>query len=245
MVGKNSYSKVVKTGDLSGSDRESMFQILGEHFSRLSRVNFDRDLNEKDWVVVVCDSGDQIEGFSTLKLLTQEFEGEIIHAFFSGDTVLSKRFSGDPTWIPVWGDHVFAEAELMMPEKSYWLLLTATHRTYRILPTCFNEYIPNAHKPSEPRLKKIMDNFIQQKFPNEYDKKSGLVILKESIPYKQFDDAKAQFGNHHFYTDYFKKLNPEFMRGDFLCCLTEIRSDNLNRAGVRVVYGIRPVVGIS
>jgi hypothetical protein len=245
MTTNHSYSCVVKVDELSPKDREDMFLILEEHFAGLDRVIFNRDLDEKDWVVRINDAQGHIEGFSTLKVLTQDFDGERIHGFFSGDTVLSKRFTGDPTWIPVWGDHVFAEAALLKPEKSYWVLLTATHRTYRILPVCFKEYIPNPHKPNDPRLKEILDGFVRQKFPEEYDAGSGLVVLSKSIPYKNLEDVKSKFGDHHFYTDFFRKLNPHYERGDFLCCMTELCPENLTDSCVRIVYGIRPVVAIS
>jgi len=245
MTTNYSYSSVVKIGQLSPEDREDMFLILEEHFASLDRDVFNQDLDEKDWVVRINDAQGHIEGFSTLKVLTQEFEGERIYGFFSGDTVLSKKFTGDPTWIPVWGDHVFAEADLLKPKKSYWVLLTATHRTYRILPVCFKEYIPSPYKPSDPRLKKILDGFVRQKFPEEYDAESGLVVLSKSIPYKNLEDIKSKFGDHYFYTDYFRKLNPHYERGDFLCCMTELCPENLNNSGVRIVYGIRPIVAIS
>lgn len=245
MTTNHSYSCVVKVNDLSSNDREDMFSILEEHFAGLDRAIFNRDLDEKDWVVRINDANGKIVGFSTLKVLTQIFEGERIHGFFSGDTVLSKRFTGDPTWIPVWGDHVFAEAALLKPEKSYWVLLTATHRTYRILPVCFKEFIPNPHQPTDLRFKKILDGFVLQKFPDEYDPKMGVVVLSKSIPYKNLEDIKSKFGDHHFYTDHFRKLNPHYERGDFLCCLTELCPENLTDSCVRIVYGIRPVAAIN
>lgn len=245
MAGAHTSSSVVLVQDLTSEDRRDMFTILGEHFSNLDEKVFNDDLSEKDWVIRVDDAQGKIQGFSTLKKLIQVLDGERIHGFFSGDTVLSKNFTGDPTWIPVWGDHVFAVAATLLPEKSYWILLTATHRTYRILPTCFKQYIPNPHCPTDPQLKKILDGFVRQKFPNEYDEAAGLVILDKSIPYKNIDVVKAQKGDHHFYTQYFRTLNPNFGRGDFLCCMTELNHENLTDSCVRIVYGIRPVVAIS
>jgi hypothetical protein len=245
MKNKSSYSKILKTDEISSIDCKRMFAILSEHFANLKFDIFERDLREKDWIVTIYSGDDKIEGFSTLKVLTQEFEGEKMHAFFSGDTVLSKAFSGNPTWIPVWADHVFAQAELMSPEKCYWLLLTATHRTYRILPTCFKQFAPNPKQPTNKRFKQIMDNFVTQKFPDEYDPDQGVVILSDSIPYKEVEEIKAQQGEHHFYTKYFREINPTFDRGNFLCCMTEIDPANVTPSGLRILYDSQPVAAIN
>lgn len=245
MNSRRTTSKAIEVSQLSSEDHLHMFNILSEHFLNLQFDVFEKDLREKDWVVTVNDAAGKIIGFSTLKVLSQEIEGEKIYAFYSGDTVLSKSFTGDPTWIPTWGEHVFAQAALLAPAKSYWLLLTATHRTYRILPTCFKEFIPNPKAPPNPHLKKIMDNFVLQKFPDEYDPETGVVVLKNPIPYSDAERVKARVGGHHFYTNYFREINPMYLRGDFLCCLTEIKPENLNPRGSRIVYDIRPVVAIS
>ncbi len=236
-VKQSTQSRVVNVRDLSERDYQKMYSILCEHFSNVDRNVFESDLREKNWVIQVEDSDGNIQGFSTLQRMTLEHNGGVVHAFFSGDTVLSQAFMGDASWIPVWTRHVFFEAARMAPDQCYWMLLTATHKTYRILPSCFKEFIPRPDQPSQPLLKDLLARFVRQKFPHEFKEETGLVVLAKTIPYRhsQQVEREADSGEHRNATRYFKKVNPNFLRGDFLCCFTEISPSNLNSLGLRIL----------
>lgn len=234
---QSTRSRVVSIGDLSEADRQRMYTILCEHFTGVDKEVFDSDLREKSWVICVEDDSGQIQGFSTLQRMTVPFGDGQAHAFFSGDTVLSSQVMGDASWIPVWTRHVFREAAKLAPEKSYWLLLTATHKTYRILPSCFEEFIPRPNQSVSPILVELMGKFVRKKFPQEFRPESGLVVLSKAIPYRHANqvEREAESGEHRSATRYFKKVNPKFLRGDFLCCLTEIDPNNLTLLGQRIL----------
>jgi hypothetical protein len=236
-VKQSTRSRVADIGDLSESDSRRMYEILCEHFADVDRSVFDSDLREKSWVVLVEDDCGNIQGFSTLQRMTLQVEGRRMHAFFSGDTVLSNAIMGDASWIPVWTRHVFGEAARLAPEKCYWLLLTATHRTYRILPTCFKEFLPRPEKAPSPEMKALMGQFVRQKFPDEYREDRGLVVLSKTIPYRRPEQVgrEVDSAEHHSATRYFKKVNPDFLRGDFLCCLAELSPHNLTPIGQRIL----------
>lgn len=236
-VKQSTHSRVANIGDLTESDSQRMYEILCEHFADVDRKVFDSDLREKSWVVLVEDDRGEIQGFSTLQRMTLLANGRRVHAFFSGDTVLSNAIMGDASWIPVWTRHVFGEAARLAPEKSYWLLLTATHRTYRILPTCFKEFLPRPDKVASPEMKALMGQFVRKKFPQEFREDSGLVVLSKSIPYRRPEQVEREVDSaeHHSATRYFKKVNPDFLRGDFLCCLTELSPENLTTLGQRIL----------
>jgi len=237
MVKQSTQSRVVNVGDLSEPDYEKMYNILCEHFANVDKKVFESDLREKNWVIRVEDTDGNIQGFSTLQLMTLHHSGGRAHAFFSGDTVLSKAVMGDASWIPVWTRHVFAEAAKLAPEKCYWLLLTATHKTYRILPSCFREFIPRPDQSAQPLLKDLMAKFVRQKFPQEFREETGLVVLSKAIPYRHAlqVEREADSSEHHNATRYFKQANPDFLRGDFLCCLTEILPGNMTPLGLRIL----------
>lgn len=237
MVKQSTQSRVVNVGDLSERDCEKMYAILCEHFSNVDRDVFESDLREKDWVIRVEDANGEIRGFSTLQRMTAHHNGHQVHAFFSGDTVLSQPVMGDASWIPVWTRHVFSEAAKLAPEKCYWSLLTATHKTYRMLPSCFNEFIPRPDKPALPHMRELMAKFVRQKFPHEFIEDAGLVVLSKTIPYRNAPQVErdADSSEHHNATRYFKQANPNFLRGDFLCCLTEISPNNLTSLGLRIL----------
>lgn len=237
MIKPRTRSRVINIGDLNDADCRRMYGILCEHFADVDPRVFERDLREKDWVICVEDMDGEIQGFSTLQRMTITHGGSRVHAFFSGDTVLSEAVMGDASWIPVWTRLVFQEAAKLTPEKCYWLLLTATHKTYRILPSCFVKYIPKEDSVAPQEMKDLMGKFVRKKFPEEFDEATGLVVLSKPIPYRNADrvEREADFSEHHTATRYFKQLNPEFLRGDFLCCLTELAPHNMTSLGRRIL----------
>lgn len=237
MKSRNRYSLVQTIDELSEADRRKMFGIMQEHFAGLSEEKFNSDLDEKNWVVRVNDASGDIQGFSTLKLMEQEIDGELIYGFYSGDTVLSVEATGDPSWIAAWGDHVFSQAELLKPAKSYWVLLSSSFRTYTIISSCYKKFLPNPTEEFDPKLRRIMSNFIKQKFPYEYDEQKNLVSLKEPVSYKEKDMINLNFNHKRANTSYFYQANPNYKNGDMLGCITEITPSNLTKVGVRLVYG--------
>ena len=82
-----------------------------------------------------------------------------------------------------------------------------------------------------------MGHFVRKKFPEEFREESGLVVLSKSIPYRRAEqvEREVESAEHHSATVFFKQANPNFLRGDFLCCLTEITPENLTPLGQRIL----------
>ena len=232
---KRTFPHVVTQEDLGTQDRDRMYSIICEHFDNVDREVFDHDLAEKDWIIRVDDEQGTIQGFSTLRHMVGHLDGERVHAFFSGDTVLSRQYLSESSWMGVWIDLALEQAARFAPEKSYWLLMTATHRTYRILPSCFNQYIPHMEVPPDPKMRELLEIFAVQKFPGEFVPEAGVVVLANPIPYRNAEEVEASAGEHHAANRFFRQRNPGYLRGDFLCCLAEISFENLNRLGRRFV----------
>ena len=57
--------RLVSQIDLDLSERDRMFALLDAHFDGVTRAQFDRDLAEKNWVVLIEDAK-QLFGFSTM-----------------------------------------------------------------------------------------------------------------------------------------------------------------------------------
>jgi hypothetical protein len=147
--------------------------------------------------------------------------------------------AGDPSWIAAWGEHVFSQAALLSPAKSYWVLLSSSFRTYTIISSCFKKYIPCPQDENDPHLSQIMSGFIKQKFPDEYQADKNLVILNNAISYKDGETLKLNFDHKRIATNFFYNANPNYHNGDMLGCLTEIIPSNLTAVGIRLVYGHR------
>ena len=61
----------------------------------------------------------------------------------------------------------------MHGEPLYWLLLTATHRTYRFLPTFLQEFYPRRDRAMPAEIAKRMDTLATAKFGVAYNVASG------------------------------------------------------------------------
>jgi hypothetical protein len=234
---KKFHSFVQTVKDLTSIDRKNMYEIMQQHFFGITPEIFNADLDEKDWVVRVNNSLNEIQGFTTIKLLKQEFKGEIIYGFYSGDTVLSLDALGDPGWISAWGDFVFSHAESLRPAKSYWVFTTSTIRTYEIISSCYKDFIPSPFAKEDADKLLIMQNFITQKYHNVYDALANLVILPQAVSYKESEILNLNFNHKREVTNHFYQLNPNYRSGNMLGCMAEVIPNNLTRIGLRVVFG--------
>jgi hypothetical protein len=232
---KRTHPFITTPDELSSVDIDRMHAIMCEHFEGVNRRIFEKDLYEKNWIIRIDDVQGKIQGFSTLQHMVAEYQGERIHAFFSGDTVLAKAYMSESSWMSVWIRHAIQQASLLAPEKVYWLLTTATHRTYRILPSCFKRYIPDVNSPPAPDIREIMGIFARQKFGNEFQPETDTVVLVNAVPYRYAEEVEAAGGEQHAANRFFRQKNPGYLRGDFLCCLAEISVGNLRPLGLKIL----------
>jgi hypothetical protein len=109
---------VVSRGDLSESDRDRMYALLSTYFEGTRRSWFENDLAGKESVIVLREmKAGQIQGFSTLTRMEVKFDSRDIVAIFSGDTIVAKEYWGETTLSRLWGQTVFAEADLITASR--------------------------------------------------------------------------------------------------------------------------------
>lgn len=214
---------------------DRMFVLLAEHFEGTERATFDRDLAEKQWVVLLHDPDGTLVGFSTLMTLETHVEDRPIRAFFSGDTIVHRHYWGDPALAVVWGNFVLDQAARHPESKTYWFLISKGFRTYRFLPLYFKQFYPRHDTPTPPLLQAILDHLATLKFPGQYDPKSGLIRLEGPQDRLREELAEIPAGRlNDPHVAFFLERNPRYTEGDELACLAEIHPDNLTAAAVRI-----------
>lgn len=235
-IAHRTRARVTAPNELSAAERDRMYAIMCEHFLNVDRGTFDRDLTEKDWVVRMDDADGLLQGFTTLKLLRHREGNQEYLGFFSGDTVLSTDFASEGAWLGTWSRFVLSVAEQHPECRSYWVLLTATHRTYRILSTAYRVFIPDADRTAAETTheRELLNAFVRQKYPNEFNETTGIVSSNPPVPYRNAAEVEANNGDHNRHNRYFHSLNPGYLKGDFLCCLTELSRENLTALGRRI-----------
>lgn len=214
-------SDVVRRAELTRRDRDAMFALYTTYFATGDRVTFERDLAEKDWVILLFDAGGGIDGFSTLMRL--HVAGATV--FFSGDTIVARHRWGTFDLPRMWARHVFAEAD----ENTYWFLISSGYRTYRYLPLFFRAFYPR-----DVTMKPLIDAIASTKFGDAYDARTGVIRLATPAPLRDgVSDPDLRMNNPH--VRFFVEANPGHADGDELACLVRVDVANLTPAGLRMI----------
>ena len=214
-------SDVIRRAELTRRDRDAMFALYTTYFATSDRVTFERDLAEKEWVILLFDAGGGIDGFSTLMRL--HVAGATV--FFSGDTIVARHRWGTFDLPRMWARHVFAEAD----ENTYWFLISSGYRTYRYLPLFFREFYPR-----DVTMKPLIDAIASTKFGDAYDARTGVIRLATPAPLREgVSDPELRMNNPH--VRFFIDANPGHADGDELACLVRVNAGNLTPAGLRMI----------
>ncbi|MCG3150431.1 MAG: hypothetical protein PCFJNLEI_03917 [Verrucomicrobiae bacterium] len=205
--------RLVRREDVN--EQAAMLALLQEYFVGVTGEQFERDLAEKNWVILLEDAG-VLRGFSTLLV-----HDGVVH---SGDTIVHRDAWGSTALARTWLETI----RELKPE--YWLLITSGFRTYRFLPVFWKEFWPRHDAPVRPAL---LETLARQRFGSLY--RDGLVHfhqpqmlrngLKE-IPSGRLADPHIQF---------FAQQNPGHASGDELVCLCPLTAANQTAAGRRLV----------
>lgn len=221
---------------LRPGERRQMYRLLARYFNNVQPDPFERDLAEKEWVVLLTDMEQgQIRGFSTLMRLQTEIDGQPVVAFFSGDTIIEPAYWGETLLPRLWGRHVFGLAQHLQGVKVYWFLISSGYKTYRCLPVFFREFYPTYERPTPPALKQVLDYLGRLKFPAEYHADQGIIRFNQAAPLRP---GVAEITGRRLkdpHVAFFAAANPGHVDGDELACLVELTPSNLTPAGRRVV----------
>lgn len=227
----------MRRAELTPAERAEMRALLETHFDGVSKEQFDRDLDEKDWVLRIFKAG-RLAGFSTLAVETVGLgDGRRIHVLYSGDTIMAPEAWGSPVLARGWIRLARRVMAGLPPFPCYWLLLSSGFRTYRFLPVFWREFWPRAGMAMPRAMRKLRDELARRRFGKGYDAASGVVRLDapQRLRARLAEVPEGRARNEH--VAFFLGANPGHSDGDELVCLTELSDDNLSAAGRRVVRG--------
>lgn len=221
---------------LSGADRQEMRALLDAHFEGVTPAQFERDLDEKDWVLRIRRQG-RLVGFSTLQLYRSMASGAAVNVVYSGDTIVAPDAWGSPVLARGWIALVRALQAAGPAGPWYWLLLSSGFRTYRFLPVFWREYWPRHDAEMPPPVRDLLAVLARERFGDAFDAGSGVVRFAHPQRLRgalaDVPDGRDADPHVHF----FLTRNPRHGAGDELACLTALHDDNLTAAGRRMVAG--------
>jgi hypothetical protein len=211
-----------------------MFELLSRHFDGVTRAQFQKDLAEENWVILLERDG-RLVGFSTLFAYETLFHDEPVSVIYSGDTIVSPEAWNSPSLSRAWIACVRELRQKYSRGKYYWLLLTSGFRTYRFLPVFWRKFHPRFDGPVPVEQRHLLDFLARERFGVQYDVENGIVRFAQ--PQRLRDNTNlipvGKAADPH--VDFFLKRNPGYVTGDELVCLTELADENLTPAGRRMV----------
>ena len=222
--------------ELTACDRAAMLELMQRYYENVVPAAFERDLEEKRWVIVVREPSQRLCGFSTQTLVEGTAEGEPFRLLFSGDTIIDRERWGDPALAHVWGQLALTLIDQYQDLPLYWLLLSQGFRTYRFLPLFFCEFAPRHDGESSAQSRAILDAFAAPRYGSAYDAEAG-VVRSHSAQYRLrqgvSEITSARMRDPH--VRFFAERNPGHSAGDELCCLAPLTRRNFTRAAYRVI----------
>ena len=209
---------------VTGPEIDELFTLFQTAFSA-SRKGFTRDLEEKDYLLRVRAQDGTLQAFSTLKIYYPE---PGVRLLFSGDTFSAQTARIGHQLPSRWAQFVFSELPRQPGLEDYWLLLCSGYRTYRILPTFFQTYVPSGQ--DHPRLKERLDRWATQLFCQRY--RQGVVSPRWPTPLHAPEPPTRLETDPH--VRFFAQANPGHPQGDELACLVPLERGNLRPCGRRL-----------
>jgi hypothetical protein len=224
-------SETIPVGNLGNGDRDEMFRLYERYYEATDQGRFERDLSEKNAVVVIRRNSD-IVGFSTLAVGSLIVDGETVHYLFSGDTVLDASRWGDPVLLRAWFRAAGAVKAKVGEERLFWFSIMMGHRTFRILPNFFREFVPAIDGKDRSDLRLIRNQIAAARYGRFFDATSGLIDFGHSQGHLRREWASVEkTAERNRFAAFFLSANPAYYRGVELACLAEFNSANLKRYG--------------
>lgn len=229
------FAEIRPVPALDAKSRERLFQLFSSYFIAADPSRFHADLDAKESVLLLSDARGVIVGFSTIGRVRTELRGRTLAAVYSGDTLIDPAWWGASGWMGVWLRHTLKAAEDEVAAEVYWLLLTATPRSYRFLPAFFRDYVPLPDGREPEALREAKDALVRSVFPTAYDPFTGIVHPHHPYPVREEKRSLARVKESDPATRFFLAANPNAVEGDYLVCLAPLSRENLNEAGRRLL----------
>lgn len=211
-----------------------MYALYEQHYDATDWQRFETDLDGKDLAILVRDDRGEIVGFSTLSFHRQPIDCDDVFYLFSGDTILAAPLWGNPILLRTWFDTAGRLKRQLGSRRLFWFLIVKGHRTYRILPNFFRDYVPRADVPPAHPFFRLRDAIARSRYGDLFRPATGLIDFGRSLGHLRPELAsveEAATRNPHAAT--FVQFNPHHHRGVELVCLTELGGGNLRRYAAR------------
>jgi hypothetical protein len=229
---------VVEPQMLDAGTRDAAFALFRAHYEGADQQRFERDLGEKQRVILLRERGTgALRGFSTVLYRDVRVGARMATMVFSGDTVIDRSCWGQKRLQSAFAGLLF-RLKLRHPSRPlYWFLISKGWRTYLLMANHFPRAVPRWELPEPPVLRAALDVLAAERFGAEYDAAAG--IVRYATPHERVRDGVAPvdaalMANPH--VRFFVQRNPGHVEGDELACLAQVRLRDLARTAVGIAW---------
>ena len=221
-------SKIVKRQDLLQEEKDLMLSLMQRYYVNVSSEDFNKDLAQKDYVILLYNEQCKAVVFSTFFSFDFVYNKTTNRIAFSGDTIIDPDYWGSLS-LPLAFGQLMRLVKKQYPQQDlYWLLISKGIRTYRFLPVFFRRYYPSCNGANAPELKGMMDELASDMFNESYDSQAGIVRAVQGSQFlKKHMTSQNYIERNDPHISFFYEKNPGHGRGDELVCLLKFEDDNL------------------
>lgn len=229
---------VVAPRMLDAGTRDAAFALFRAHYEGADRERFERDLDEKQRVILLRDRGTgALRGFSTVLHREVRVGARTATMVFSGDTVIDRSCWGQKCLQSAFATLLFRLRIRHPGRPLYWFLLSKGWRTYLLMANHFPLAVPRCDRAEPPELRAALDALATERFGAEYDAAAG--IIRYATPHERVRDGVAPveaalLANPH--VRFFVERNPGHADGEELACLAQVRLRDLARTAAGIAW---------
>lgn len=231
-------ARVVERGSLGQGQRARMLALMQASYDGVDVDRFYRDLDDKQFVIVLEDRHGALMGFSTLKVWEDEVDGAVVDVVFSGDTVIDAAHWGSKSLQTAFGQFCLQRKLQHLGRPLFWLLLSKGFRTYLMAVNYFPKTFPQLPSPStstpRPSWVQLRDRIGARLWGSNFNPQRE--ILHYETPRDRVKTPLApppQDALAHPAVRFFLEKNPGADAGDELVCLVPLPLTDLLRALAR------------
>ncbi len=226
--------RIVRTDSFGSAVRAEMYDLFSSQFDGVSPRQFERDLEDKNWVLLMRDDDERMVCFSSMRFYYSSIGGRNVALLFSGDTVVDSSTWGDSALSYYWMGAVDWLRRRYKTNKLYWFLIVSGYRTYRFLPVYSEYFFPRFDERTPADIQLLMHSMGSERFKEQYDPESGIVRLEAPAVLKGDFRGIPEHRLKDPHIAYFAERNPGHVDGDELLCFAELSEDKLTRLGKRM-----------
>ncbi|WP_413289282.1 hypothetical protein [Bdellovibrio sp. HCB337] len=214
---------IVPIKNLAPEQVSRMYEIMVSYYDHILKDQFQKDLMEKDSVILLADRENAIQGFSTLLSRDLDVNGQKILCLYSGDTVLDRAYWGNGALGIAFGRYLLSMKIRNLSRPVYWFLISKGYKTYLLMANNFPEHYPRYERSTPSATQDLMHAFYSKKFGNRYNSTQGLIepvgeACAVKVHVADIDTDLLKIPRIKF----FAEKNPRWQEGTELVCVAKV-----------------------